>query len=234
MSIRVIVFGATGMVGEGVLHEALKHPAVESILVIGRRSCNILHPKISEMIHDDFFDYAAIEHHLVGFNACFFCLGVSSLRMREQEYTRLTYDLTMQAATTLSRLNPEMTFCYISGAGTDATERGRSMWARVKGKTENDLSRLPFKAVYLFRPGFIKPTKGLKNTFVWARILGLAYPAWKILLAKYVCTLEELGLAMIRAADKQLPKKILECKDIALLAGESKVPNAGPQGFLQD
>src|SRR5512133_2476442 len=152
MSIKAIVFGATGMVGEGVLHEALRHPAVDAVLVIGRRPCGVTHPKLKEVLQKDFYDYSALEYQLRGYHACFFCLGVTSIGKKEEEYRRLTYDLTMAAARTLARLNPEMVFCYVSGAGTDSSERGRSMWARVKGKTENDLMKLPFKAVYAFRP----------------------------------------------------------------------------------
>ena len=218
MKIKAIIFGATGMVGEGVLHETLKHDDVESVLVVGRKSCNVKHQKLKELVHADFFDYSTIEEHLRGFNACYFCLGISSVGKNEKEYSRITYDLTMHAAGTLSRLNPGMTFCYVSGAGTDSAEKGRSMWARVKGKTENDLMKLPFKAVYLFRPGFIKPIKGLKNAYAFSKVLGLLYPVWKILLPKYVCTLEDLGLAMIQAASKGYPNKILENKDIAQLA----------------
>jgi uncharacterized protein YbjT (DUF2867 family) len=219
MKIKVILFGATGMVGEGVLHEALKHPDVESILVIGRRSCNVKHKKLKELLHKDFFDYSTIGEHLRGFNACFFCLGVSSVGMNEQDYSRITYDLTMQAARTLSGFNPNMTFCYISGTGTDSAEKSRSMWARVKGKTENHLRRLPFKAVYLFRPGLMKPTKGQKNVKPLFKVLGLLYPLWKVLSPKNVCTLEEVGLAMIQAAQIGYTKQILENKDIAQLAG---------------
>ncbi len=152
MKIKAILFGATGMVGEGVLLEALKYENVESVLVIGRRSCKVTNVKLKEIIHNNFFDYSTIEDQLKGYNACYFCLGVSSVGMTEKDYTRITYDLTMQAATTLSRLNPNMTFCYVSGTGTDSTEKGKMMWARVKGKTENDLAKLPFKAVYMFRP----------------------------------------------------------------------------------
>jgi uncharacterized protein YbjT (DUF2867 family) len=217
--IKAIIFGATGMVGEGVLLEALKHPDVDSILVISRRSCNVKHQKLKELLHKDFFDYSAIGEHLRGFNACFFCLGVSSVGMNEQDYNRITYDLTMQAAITLSGFNPDMTFCYISGTGTDSTEKGRSMWARVKGKTENHLTRLPFKAVYLFRPGLIKPTKGQKNVKHLFKILGLLYPLWKVLSPKNVCTLEDLGLAMIQTVRIGYAKQILENKDIAQLAG---------------
>jgi len=215
---RAILLGSTGMVGEGVLLESLKHPDVESVLVIGRRSCNRRHPKLSEILHHDFFDYSAIENRLQGYNACFFCLGVSSVGMKEAEYTRITYDLTMLAATTLSRLNPAMTFCYVSGTGTDSTEQGRLMWARVKGKTENHLAQLPFKSVYSFRPGLMKPTKGQKNVSLLMKALGSTYPIWKTLSPKNVCKLEELGLAMIQAARVGYPKRIIENLDIAQLA----------------
>jgi uncharacterized protein YbjT (DUF2867 family) len=217
MKIKAIVFGATGMVGEGVLHVALNHPDVETVLVIGRKSCGVSHPKLLEIIHDDFFNYTPIESTLAGCNACYFCLGVSSIGMNEKEYTRITYDLTMAAARSLSRLNPDMTFCYVSGAGTDGTGNGRSMWARVKGKTENDLLKLPFKGVFLFRPGFIKPIEGLKNAFTLARILGQAYPLLKALSPKYVCTLEDLGLAMINVTENGNQSRVLECTDITLL-----------------
>lgn len=218
MKIKAIVFGATGMVGEGVLHIALMDGNVDSVLVIGRRSCGVRHPKLKELVHEDFFDYSTIKEHLAGFDACFFCLGVSSVGMKEDEYTRLTYDLTMTAARTLSALNLGMTFCYVSGTGTDSTEQGRSMWARVKGKTENDLAKLPFKAVYNFRPGFIKPIKGLRHAHGFATILGWCYPLWRFLLSKYVCTLEDLGRAMIRAVRIGYTKQVLENTDIAYLA----------------
>jgi uncharacterized protein YbjT (DUF2867 family) len=218
MKIRVILFGATGMVGEGVLLESLKHLNVESVLVIGRRPCNVKHPKLNEFLHHDFFDYSTIENKLRGYDACFFCLGVSSVGMKEEEYTRTTYDLTMQAATTLSRLNPGMTFCYVSGTGTDSTEQGRLMWARVKGRTENHLSRLPFKAVYSFRPGLMKPTKGQKNVRIIFKVLGFSYPIWKFLSPKNVCTLGVVGLAMIQAVRVGYSKQILENLDIAQLA----------------
>ena len=217
MNIKAIVFGATGMVGEGVLHVALNHPDVDAVLAVGRKSCGMSHPKLVEIIHGDFFNYTPVENQLAGCNACYFCLGVSSIGMNEKEYTRITYDLTLAAARSLSRLNPGMTFCYVSGLGTDGTERGRSMWARVKGKTENDLQKLPFKGVYLFRPGFIKPIKGLKNAFTLARVLGAAYPLWKVLLPKYVCTLEDLGRAMINVTQRGYESRVLECTDITRL-----------------
>ena len=199
MKINAIIFGATGMVGEGLLHVSLNHPDVGSVLVIGRKSCVLKHPKLREIVHKDFFDYSAIEDQLRGYNACYFCLGVTSVGKKEDEYTRLTYDLTMQAARVISKVNAGLTFCYVSGAGTDSTERGRIMWARVKGKTENDLRKLPFKAAYAFRPGFIKPIKGLNNAYGISKILGAIYPVLKLLLGNYVCTLEDLGLSMINA-----------------------------------
>ena len=206
------------MVGEGVLHECLKHPDVESVLVIGRRSCEVNRPKLKEIIHNDFFNYSTIEDRLRGYNACYFCLGVTSVGKKMDEYTRLTYDLTMQAAWTLSRLNPGMTFCYVSGAGTDGTEQGRIMWARVRGKTENDLRKLPFKAAYAFRPGFIKPIKGLKNAYGISKVLGTAYPLLKALAPNFVCTLEDLGLAMIHVTLGSSSKLVLDNKDIARIA----------------
>ena len=200
------------MVGEGVLYVSLNHPSVESVLVIGRKSCGISHSKLKEIIHNNFFDYKNIEEVLKGYNACFFCLGVSSIGMKEEDYKRITYDLTMSAAKTLAALNPGMTFCYVSGSGTDSTEKGRLMWARIKGKTENDLLRLPFKDSYMFRPGFIKPLKGQKNAYKASQAIGLFYPVLKILITKYVCTMENLGLAMIHAAESGYSKKILKIK----------------------
>jgi uncharacterized protein YbjT (DUF2867 family) len=218
MKIRPIIFGASGMVGGGVLLKALAHDQVESVLVIGRRSCNITHEKLKELICHDFFDYSKIEEHLKGYNACFFCLGISSVGMTEPDYTRITYDLTMNTATTLSRLNPGMTFCYVSGTGTDSTERGRFMWARVKGKTENDLKKLAFKSVYLFRPGLMKPVDGQKNLKSYYTIAGKLYPFFKLLFPKSVCKLEDVGLAMINATAIGYPKPILENPDITQLA----------------
>jgi uncharacterized protein YbjT (DUF2867 family) len=226
--IRVIVFGATGMVGEGVLDVALRHPAVESALAIGRASSGVRHPKLRELIHADFYDFSGIQDQLGGYDACFFCLGVSSIGMKEPAYARVTYDLTMAAARTLARLNPAMTFCYVSGTGTDSSEAGSSMWARVKGRTENDLARLPFKGVFLFRPGFIKPIRGLKKGYRTSRMLGLLYPVWRVLLPKYVCTLEDLGLAMIGVATRDYPKQILENPDIELCARQTVANNSIP------
>jgi len=218
--LKVIVFGATGMVGEGVLHKALHSDAVGSVLVIGRRACGVTHGKLTEIVHDDFFSYEKIEKLLVHYDACFFCLGVSSIGMKEDKYTRLTYDLTTKAAGTLAKLNPDMTFCYVSGAGTDSTERGSRMWARVKGKTENDLKKLGFKAVYNFRPGFIRPIPGLHNAFTASKVLGTAYPLLRLLFPNYVCTLDDLGNAMIYVSRHGYPTPILENKDIAAAGRE--------------
>ena len=218
MKIKCVILGATGFVGGGVLLKALDSDKVESVLVIGRRSCGVNHHKLKELIHHDFFDYSAIEQQLTGYHACFFCLGVSSLGMNEQDYHRITYDLTMQAATTLSRMNPDMTFCYVSGTGTDSSEKGRLMWARVKGKTENHLQKLPFKAVYLFRPGLMRPVTGQRNIKFIYKLLGALYPLLKRLSPQNVCTLEEVGLAMIQAVTSGYPKPILENRDISQLA----------------
>lgn len=216
--LKVIITGATGMVGEGVLHECLLHPAVEEVLVINRKPCGMVHPKLKEIIHPDFFDISAIESRLIGYNACFFCLGVSSIGMKEPEYYRLTYTLTINFAQTLSRLNRDMTFCYVSGSGTDSSEKGKSMWARVKGKTENGLMKLPFKQVFAFRPGYMHPTKGLKNTLPYYKYISWMYPFFRIVFPKMVSTLAELGRAMINASRFGYNKQILDVKDIVTLA----------------
>jgi uncharacterized protein YbjT (DUF2867 family) len=214
VKIKAIITGATGMVGEGVLHECLQHPKVELVLVINRKPCGIKHEKLKEIIHKDFFDHSSIEEQLVGYNACYFCAGVSSVGKKEDEYKRITYDLTMNFANTLVKFNPELTFCYVSGVGTDSTEKGRTMWARVKGKTENDLLKLPFKAAHMFRPGYIQPTKGLKNAYKTYKIFVPFYPILKTLFPKYVTTLSEIGIAMISVSLSGSDKKILECRDI--------------------
>jgi len=218
MKIKAILTGATGMVGEGVLYECLQHDDVEQVLVVGRRPCNIDHPKLKELIVPDFFDLSSVEARLSGYNACFFCLGVSSVGMKEPEYYKLTYTLTLNFAIILARQNPKMIFCYISGARTDSSEKGRMMWARVKGKTENDLMKLSFKRVYNFRPGIIKPTRGLKNTLSFYKYLGWLLPVITLIVPNAVSSLKQLGLAMICAAGKGYGKQILEVKDIILLS----------------
>lgn len=217
-AIRAIITGASGMVGEGVLHECLQHPAVEAVLVVGRKPCGTTHSKLTEIIHSDLSEVSAIAEQMKGYNACYFCAGVSSLGLSEEEYTRITYSLTMSFAQTLSALNPEMTFCYVSGASTDSTEQGSLMWARVKGKTENDLAKLPFKQVFAFRPGFMNPTPGLKNTLAPYRYLSWLFPILRIFLSTRVSTLAEVGVAMINAALYGSEKRILEVPDIIALA----------------
>lgn len=206
------------MVGEGVLHECLLHDDVEKVLVIARQTCGISHPKLKEIIHQDFFDITPIENQLSGYDACYFCLGVTSIGKNEEQYSRLSYTLTMHVASVLAKQNTGMVFCYVSGAGTDSSEKGRSMWARVKGKTENDLMKLPYKRVYNFRPGFIRPTPGLKNALSFYKYVNWLYPFFRSVMPKFFCTLREIGLAMINATTKGYEKQILEVPDIVVLA----------------
>ena len=219
--LSVIITGATGMVGEGVLYECLHHADVEKVLVITRNSCGYSHPKLTEIIHSDFSDISSLSDRLTGYNACYFCLGVTSLGKNEAVYTKLTYTLTMNFATTLAALNPEMTFCYISGAGTDSSTKGRTMWARVKGKTENDLMKLPFKQVYNFRPAGIIPFLPLKpsQTFYKTyRYVGWLLWVMKVITPNYVIGLKDLAAAMINSSLTGYSKNVLEVKDIKNLA----------------
>ena len=213
------------MVGQGAVLECLDHAEVASVLIVGRRPSGIQHKKLREVIHDDFLDYSAIEDTLRGYDACFYCLGISSVGMSEQDYHRVTYEFTLRAAETLVRLNPEMTFCFVSGAGTDSTERGRSMWARVKGKTENHLMRLPFKTAFMFRPGYIQPLKGIKSRtrlYRWIyMVLRPLYPVLKTLFPNFGTTTQNIGLAMIRVATSSHNQSVLENKDIDAVASSS-------------
>jgi uncharacterized protein YbjT (DUF2867 family) len=215
---KVIMFGATGMVGQGVVRECLLHSRVETVLSIGRSATGQQHEKLRELMPRDFFDFSAMESELAGFDACFFCLGVPSVGMTEVRYRRITYDLTIAAAGTLVKLNPGMTFVYVSGAGTDSTERGRILWARVKGKTENALLRLPFKAAYMFRPGVIVPLAGVRSkTKIYRMGYALAGPLLRWMyprFPKYVTTTGQVGHAMIRVAQEGFPKSVLESSDI--------------------
>jgi hypothetical protein len=220
MKIRAIITGATGMVGEGVLLECLEHPDVEQVLVINRRPGGRSHSKLREIIHSDFFDLAPIEGELSGYNACFFCLGISSVGISKEEYKRITYDLTLNVAQRLVSLNPHMTFCYITGAGTDSSEKGRIAWARVKGATENALMRL-FEKSYMFRPGFMKATPGQKNVKSYYKFFAWLYPVGKVIYPAGFCTLQEVGRAMINSVLKGYKKQILEVKDIKGLAKAS-------------
>ena len=218
MSLKVIITGATGMVGEGVLHTCLQHPQVESVLVINRRPCSVEHPKLKEIIHADFSNFDAVKAHLGGYNAVYLCMGVSSFRMNEADYSHLTYDLTLALARSLESLNPDMTLCYVSGVGTDSTEKGRSMWGRVKGKTENDLLKLKFRQAFMFRPGFIQPTPGLQHAYNIYKIVNPLVPLLRFLFPRYISSLQEIGLAMIQASLQGYHQPIIEVKDILALA----------------
>jgi hypothetical protein len=219
MSLKVIVTGATGMVGEGVLLDCLDNPAISEVLVVGRRATGRSHAKLKEVLAEDFFNLGPIEARLGGYDACFFCLGVSSVGMKKEDYHRVTYDLTMNFATVLARLNPELVFCYITGAGTDGSEKGRIHWARVKGATENALLRL-FPRAYMFRPGFMKPTPGQQRVNKYYKYIAWMYPVGRKLFPGKFCTIREVGLAMIGAASGGAPKSILEVKDIVALAAD--------------
>jgi uncharacterized protein YbjT (DUF2867 family) len=209
MKLSVIITGSTGMVGEGVLLECLDNPEVEKILVINRRPLGRSHPKLREIIHPDFFNLAPIEPQLAGYDACFFCLGVSSVGMKKEVYQHLTYDLTLNFAQALARQNADPAFCYVTGAGTDSSEKGRIAWARVKGATENALLQL-FKRAYMFRPGFMKPTPGQRNVNPYYKYVSWLYPISRALFPGGVCTIREVGRAMVNAASKGAPKHILE------------------------
>ena len=217
MTISTIITGASGMVGEGVLLECLADPRVGRVLVITRKPSGVTHPKLVEVIHADFDDLSAIQSQLVGYDACFFCLGVSSLGMSEDYYKRVTYDLTVNFGRTLARLNPDMAFCYVTGAGTDSTEHGKVMWARVKGATENELLRL-FRRGVMFRPAMMRATPGQGNLKGWYKALAWIYPIGRWLAPGSFCTLQEVGQAMINAATIGSPKKVLEVGDIVALA----------------
>lgn len=214
---KILLFGATGMIGQGVLRECLEDPQVTEVLSIGRHATHQIHPKLHELIHHDFSDFSSLENQLAGYNACFFCLGISSAGLTEETYARVTYDFTLAAANTLARINPGMTFVYVSGAGTDSTEQGRSMWARVKGKTENALLRLPLEA-FMFRPGWIQPGPGIVSKTRLYRVLyavfGGLYPVIKALFPNQVTTTERMGRAMLTVAKRGAPKRILDPVDI--------------------
>ena len=215
------------MVGKGALLECLEDERVESVLVAVRRPGEVHHPKLREMIHNDFFDFSAVQSEFASLDACFFCLGVSSVGMSESEYYHLTYDLTLAAASSIAAVTSgRLTFCYVSGQGTDSTERGSSAWARTKGRTENALLRLPFKAAYMFRPGYIQPLKGIRSRTRWYQalygIVGPFYPLLRLLAPRYVTTTTNLGRAMIEVAASGYPKHILLTDDINRLASSHR------------
>lgn len=216
MKIRAIITGASGMVGEGVLQEALANPDVESVLVVGRKPCGHSHPKLKEVLHANFLDVTPIAEQLRGYNACYFCLGVSSVGISKEDYYTMTYTLTMHFAGVVAKQNPDLTFCYVSGAGTSNDINKGQNWARVKGKTEQNLAKLPFKAVYNFRPGFMKPTEGAKNVLPAFKYVGWLYPVARAL--GFATTIKEVGQAMINATKFGYSKQTIEIKDILVLA----------------
>lgn len=219
---KVILFGASGMVGQGALRECLLDPDVEAVLAIGRSASGQHHPKLKELVQEDVGDLKMLEQELKGYGACLFCLGVSAVGMSEADYRRITYDLTLRIAQTLERLNPKMTFVYVSGGGTDATEKGLTMWARVKGATENALLAMPFERAYMLRPGFIRPLHGIVSKTRWYRVLyslvGPVYPMFKRLFPGHVTTTEELARAMLQLLKNGSSERVLENRDIVALA----------------
>jgi uncharacterized protein YbjT (DUF2867 family) len=219
---KVLIFGATGMVGQGVLLECLRDTEVEFVVTLGRTATGVRDPKLREIVHRDLLNYGGMEESLAGFDACFFCLGVASTGMKETEYERVTYGFTLAAAEALSRVNPGMTFTYISGSGTDSTERGRVMWARVKGRTENALLRLPLNA-YAFRPGFIEPMDGIQSKTPMYRmfynVLGPLLPVLHRAFPNRILSTREIGQAMLAVARHGYDKRILETKDMRRVVG---------------
>lgn len=223
---KAVLFGASGMVGQGVLRECLASDSVEAVLVVGRRPSGVTHPKVRELVQPDLYDYASVKQELSGYDAAFFCLGVSAAGMSDAEYTKVTFDLTLAAARALLAENPSMTFIYVSGEGTDATEKGGTMWARVKGKTENALLGLGFRRAYMFRPGFIRPLDGITSRTASYRViyavLGPLFPLVKALAPSHVTTTRNLGVAMIRVALDGYAKPVLETPDINAAAGSGQ------------
>lgn len=219
---RVLVLGGSGMVGQGVLRECVRDRDVSEVLAVGRSALGGAEGKVRELVCGNLYDLSGVESELTGFDACFFCLGASSSGMGEAEYRRVTYELTVSVARTLLRLNPGMVFEYVSGAGTDSTEKGRAMWARVKGQTENELLRMGFRGAYMFRPGMIQPLDGIRSKTAWYRvvyaILGPVLPLLKRMFPKYVTSTEEVGKAMIRVAKVGYSKAVIEAEDMGRIA----------------
>ena len=217
----VLILGATGMVGQGVMRECLLDDGVARVVTLGRHATGNAHPKVLEIVHADLFHLQPIEPELTGLDACFYCLGATAAGKSEQEYARINYDMTLAVAETLARVDPDMTFVYVSGMGTDSTERGRTMWARVKGRTENALLRLPFKAAYMLRPGIILPMHGIKSKTTLYRVfyslMTPLYPVLRAIFPRAITTTEHLGRVMLRLARSGYSKPVLEAADIALL-----------------
>jgi uncharacterized protein YbjT (DUF2867 family) len=219
---KAIITGATGMVGKGVLLECLDHDSISEVLVIGRNPLGMKHPKLKELIHSDFTNFVEVKDQLLGYDTCFYCLGISAAGLKEEQYKRITYDFTLALAKTLFEINPKMTFNYLSGEGTDTSEKGRMMWARVKGKTENDLLNLGFKQAFMFRPGAIIPLRGIKSKtksyqFMYDYFLWLV-KIIKLIAPNSVVSTTQIGLAMINSMLNGYPDKILKPKDILKLS----------------
>ena len=228
MNVRAIITGASGMVGEGVLIECLLSPKVDAVLVLGRRPCGITHPKLKEILVKDFTDLSSVENELKGYpdyNACFFCAGVSSVGKSEEEFRHLTYDVTMNVANTLVKVDPEgvkdLTFTYVTGGGTDSTEKGNVMWARVKGKTENDLMKLPFRNVLTYRVGYMHPIPGMKHVLTAYKFITWMYPFAVRMWPGYAISLKEVGDSMIAGCELDHVKKPLFHADIRELTTKS-------------
>jgi uncharacterized protein YbjT (DUF2867 family) len=217
---KVIITGTTGMVGEGVMMECLRHASVTEVLGVSRKPSGVKHPKFKEYIVPDFLTLQPGDETLKGYDACFFCAGVSSIGLKEPEYSRLTYDTTLTFAQALNP-KPNMTFIYVSGGGTDSSERGRAMWARVKGKTENDLMKLPFKQVYAFRPGFMVATEGQKRVLPYYKYVSWLFPVLKVIAPRIINNMSQVGQAMIEAVLHGYEKNVIEVKDISLLSGRA-------------
>ncbi len=213
-SIKVIITGSTGMIGEGVLHRCLTHPQISEVLLLNRRSYGLSHPKLKELLLPSFLDLKSVKSQLAGYDACFFCAGISSLGISKEEYEKITYDLTLNLGNTLAELNPNMTFTYVSGQGTDSTEKGRSHWARIKGKTENDLRKLPFGQVFAYRPGFIYPMEGMKNTLKAYKYVNWLFPIGRKHYLNGFSKLEEIGDSMISVSLNGYDGWILNGKEI--------------------
>jgi len=221
MGYKVVITGTTGMVGKGVLLECIDHPSIENILIVNRSSVGITHPKVKEVLIEDFFELSSVSDELNGFDACFFCLGITSIGQSEASYTKTTYDLTLNFAETFIDQNVKSIFCYVSGTGTDSSEKGRTMWARVKGKTENRLLEMPFKRAYMFRPGYIQPLRGIKSKTQWYALLYLIFKPIYLILKHFPSTATNttnMGLAMINSLEGKYAKSILENKEINELA----------------
>lgn len=223
---RILIFGATGMVGQGVLRECLGDSGVTEVVTLGRKPTGQTHPKLREIVHAELTDYGGLADQLAGFDACLFCLGIASAGMTETDYARITYDIPLAAAQALIRASPQAVFIHVSGASADSTETGRVMWARVKGRAENALLRLPFRAVYILRPAIIRPLHGIQSRTALYRILYRGFvPFWPLLerwIPDYVTSTERIGRAMLALVRDGGPSRILECADINSVAGKEQ------------